>query len=48
VRQMLEIEVAAGRARIFRVDVQVGVEAHGAPPRSDSCRRLYSRSCAGE
>jgi hypothetical protein len=27
--QMFEIEVAAGGARIFRVDVQVGVKAHG-------------------
>ena len=26
--EVLEIEVAAGRARIFRMDVQVGVEAH--------------------
>ena len=26
--QMFEIEIAAGRARIFRVDVQVGVKAH--------------------
>jgi hypothetical protein len=27
--QMFEIEVAAGGARILRVDVQVGVKAHG-------------------
>ena len=26
--EVLEIEIAAGRARIFRVDVQVRVEAH--------------------
>jgi hypothetical protein len=25
---VFQIEVAAGRARIFRVDVQVGVKAH--------------------
>jgi hypothetical protein len=28
-REMFEVEIAAGGARIFRVDVQVGVKAHG-------------------
>ena len=26
--EVLEVEVAAGRARILRMDVQIGVEAH--------------------
>jgi hypothetical protein len=41
-RQMLEIEIAAGGARIFRVHVQVGVKAgHGrkATPRPDSAEK---------
>ena len=32
--EMFEVEVAARGARIFRVDVQVGVKAHGGPARS--------------
>jgi len=35
-REMFEVEIAAGRARIFRVDVQVGVKAHGGSARSPS------------
>jgi hypothetical protein len=31
VGEVLEIEIPAGRPRIFRVDVQVGVEAHRMP-----------------
>jgi hypothetical protein len=39
--EMFEIEVAAGRARIFRVDVQVGVEAHGSRTVPRGCGGLY-------
>jgi hypothetical protein len=35
-REMFEVEIAAGGARIFRVDVQVGVKAHGGSARSPS------------
>jgi hypothetical protein len=38
---MLEVEISTGSARIFRVDVQVRVEAHPGPRlvRPVPCRR---------
>ena len=44
--EMLKIEVAARRAGVFRVDVQVRVEPHGAPPRADSCAGILRRAGA--
>src|SRR4029077_2190660 len=42
--EVLEVEIAAGRARIFGMDVQIGVETHGmARPMVSQCARRSAR-----